>query len=440
MSQKASFASWRPLLEGDLATQAWDVLEELGHCLEKPPRAYIFDANLSSQEVTYGNSTMWPTLAGGDSGIALFFAYLAKARSSGTHLEIAKRFLDQAGGWLAECGVGEGLHGGFSGVAWTATHLMKMFPEEINFDCEEIDQGLENLLAHSPWIRSYDFIDGLAGLAVYALEQLPHTIGRKCTEQIINQIEKLATKSGDDITWFTPPYMIFNENQLAEFPQGYYNLGLAHGVPGVIGLLSEVYAAGIEQPRLRKILNGAISWLLKQKQFKGENSIFSSYTHPNKLDFVGSRLAWCYGDPGIAITLLLAARHLEESSWENEALEILRHAAKISFQASGVFDAGICHGAAGLAHIFNRAYQATGEDTFKEAAIRWYKTTLIMKQPNQAVAGFPTAFFENNKLEYKPDPGFLTGAAGVGLVLLAAVSPIEPQWDRVLLTSVAPRG
>lgn len=33
-------------------------------------------------------------------------------------------------------------------------------------------------------------------------------------------------------------------------------------------------------------------------------------------------------------------------------------------------------------------------------------------------------------------PGFLTGAAGIGLALLGAVSPVEPSWDRLLLCSV----
>jgi hypothetical protein len=35
-------------------------------------------------------------------------------------------------------------------------------------------------------------------------------------------------------------------------------------------------------------------------------------------------------------------------------------------------------------------------------------------------------------------PGFLTGAAGVALALLAATSAVEPAWDRALLASCAP--
>ena len=38
--------------------------------------------------------------------------------------------------------------------------------------------------------------------------------------------------------------------------------------------------------------------------------------------------------------------------------------------------------------------------------------------------------------EWRDDPGFLNGAAGIGLVLLAAASPLEPEWDRVLLASL----
>ena len=45
---------------------------------------------------------------------------------------------------------------------------------------------------------------------------------------------------------------------------------------------------------------------------------------------------------------------------------------------------------------------------------------------------------EGEELGWRPDPGFLTGSAGVGLVLLAATTPVEPEWDRVLLTDVRP--
>jgi hypothetical protein len=38
-------------------------------------------------------------------------------------------------------------------------------------------------------------------------------------------------------------------------------------------------------------------------------------------------------------------------------------------------------------------------------------------------------------IEWHPDPGFLTGAAGIALALLAATTAVEPEWDRILLAS-----
>ena len=52
----------------------------------------------------------------------------------------------------------------------------------------------------------------------------------------------------------------------AGLPRGHYNLGLAHGVPGVIGFLGLVRAAGIAQDIARPLLDGAVSWLLAQRR------------------------------------------------------------------------------------------------------------------------------------------------------------------------------
>jgi hypothetical protein len=50
----------------------------------------------------------------------------------------------------------------------------------------------------------------------------------------------------------------------------------------------------------------------------------------------------------------------------------------------------------------------------------------------------PATAAAGSDLGWQDDPGFLTGAAGVGLALLAATTPVEPAWDRLLLTAIAP--
>jgi hypothetical protein len=105
-----------------------------------------------------------------------------------------------------------------------------------------------------------------------------------------------------------------------------------------------------------------------------------------------------------------------------------------------VVDACLCHGTTGLGHLFNRLYQATGNLEMKEAALAWYRCALERRLPEEGIAGFPAyAPGEPGASPWRSDPGFLTGAAGVGLALLAAVTDVEPVWDRLLAVSIPPR-
>ena len=147
-----------------------------------------------------------------------------------------------------------------------------------------------------------------------------------------------------------------------------------------------------------------------------------------------ARQAWCYGDPGAAIALLAAARNVGEPVWEQAALDIALRAAVRPPQQAGVKDAGLCHGAVGLGHIFNRFYQATGHAQFATAARFWYEQTLAMRQPGQGIAGYLSwGPGTDGALAWVEDLGILSGAAGIGLALLAATTPLTPAWDRMLL-------
>ncbi|MES1210968.1 MAG: lanthionine synthetase LanC family protein, partial [Acidobacteriota bacterium] len=149
-----------------------------------------------------------------------------------------------------------------------------------------------------------------------------------------------------------------------------------------------------------------------------------------------SRLAWCYGDPGIAAALLVAARAAGEPAWEDKALEVARGAARRPPEQSFVRDAGVCHGAAGLAHLFNRFWQASGEEIFRDAALHWIERTLEFRVPGEGIAGFSAWHaMSGPNGQWAAEPGLLEGATGIALVLLAAISTVEPEWDRILLVS-----
>jgi len=157
---------------------------------------------------------------------------------------------------------------------------------------------------------------------------------------------------------------------------------------------------------------------------------------PTRPDW-STRVAWCYGDLGVSVALLAAATAAERSDWRDDALALAHGMADRSFETSQVNDTGLCHGAAGVAHLFNRLAQATGDTALAAAADRWFDRTLAMRR-DDGIAGFPRAAPSDGTVKWEPDADLLNGAAGVALALHAAISPIEPAWDQVLLADLSP--
>jgi hypothetical protein len=106
-----------------------------------------------------------------------------------------------------------------------------------------------------------------------------------------------------------------------------------------------------------------------------------------------------------------------------------------------VVDAGLCHGAAGLGHLFNRLFQATGDPGLGAAARSWFERTLQMRRPGRGVGGYEAwQAGDGGEMTWVADAGLLTGATGIALALLGATTATEPVWDRMLLVANPPSG
>jgi lantibiotic biosynthesis protein len=170
----------------------------------------------------------------------------------------------------------------------------------------------------------------------------------------------------------------------------------AAGVSGAAALLADVlrWLRGIERPDARH----------RFPKWGGD------------VRHVDSRDAWCAGDLGIAASLVRVARATADRPLEAWALDVVRTAVAHP-GAEVVTDASLCHGAASRAHILARLHQVTGDVALREHARTWYRQTLEWWRDADALVGL----------------GLQLGVVGVGLVLLAGVSPVPPSWDEVLL-------
>ncbi|HVR07898.1 MAG TPA: lanthionine synthetase C family protein [Thermoanaerobaculia bacterium] len=483
--------NWQPLLTGPLALRAQRVVDEIAAVLA-PGSSSASGARLPEpQEIPNDPSPVpdplaaekailsTPNLAGGAAGAALFFAYRAQSGAAGAgDPDTAAAFLERSTEALASTPLAPDLYGGFAGVAWTAEHLYGPRFADLDGDAAgdgdaaagepapeaagaagesetdpdplmEIDDALLHYLDRTPWTADYDLIRGLAGLGVYALERLPRPSAVACLAKIVDRLSETAEHGPQGTTWHTAPALL-PDWQRELFPKGYYNLGMAHGVPAVIALLRAAAAAAARlgaagdpaaaglAPRARALADGAIRWLLAQRLPPGEASCFGTTFAPES-PATQSRLAWCYGDPGVAAALLVAARASGDSALERQAVELALAAAERPLEASGVRDAGLCHGSAGLAHLFNRFYQETGERRLAEASLRWFEHALDFQLPGEGFAGYRAYWIEPDTTEasWRNDAGLLEGVAGIGLALLAGIDGFEPAWDRILMLSAA---
>ena len=101
-------------------------------------------------------------------------------------------------------------------------------------------------------------------------------------------------------------------------------------------------------------------------------------------------------------------------------------------QENKVLDAGICHGAAGIALIYNILYQRTARKMFMESAAYWLDVCLDMASHEDGIAGYKTWYLPQYG-GWKNSAGLLEGAAGIGLVLMSFISEKEAAWSKSLL-------
>lgn len=414
---------WRPLLTGAAAGRAMAAATEIAAATARGLIQYPPGVDRQAAPI-------WDNvLSGGRAGQSLLHAYLALDGAGESYADTALRFLDQAAEGAAALTMSTSLYLGFPGIAWVNSHLAgRLFIEEEDGN-REVDDLLLHALSSTAWKGQYDLFNGLVGVGAYALERLTRPSGVRCLEAVVAELDRRAEHDVDGATFFSPVDTLDSKYQ-SQFPRGTYILGMAQGIPGVIALLGASCAAGIARNRARPLLAATVSWLLAREQPPESEYRFAHFYLPG-FEPYRSRLAWCFGDLGIAASLLVAARGADEPAWEVEARRIARAAAGRTVASSGVPDADLCHGAAGVGHVFNRLYQATGEADLGQAASFWLNHALELRRPGVGIAGFRMA----SPGGWVDEPGFLGGATGIGLALLAAVSDVDPAWDQLLLLS-----
>ncbi|MFY0539491.1 lanthionine synthetase C family protein [Nannocystis pusilla] len=362
---------------------------------------------------------------------AVLFAHLAEAYPAEGYEDDALHSVERATRHAAHTQRGAALFGGLTGVSWAIELLHGRLFEADGDPNAAVDTLLIRMLARSPWTAPYDLISGLVGIGVYALERLPRDSAATILARVVARLEETAESRDGGVTWRTRREWRPHRNAEGPDDDPGYDLGVAHGVPGSSRCSARSVPPG-SKCLARALLDGAVAWTLAQRLPSGSESVFPYVTRPGDRG-QAARLAWCYGDVGIAVALGSAAHAVHQPTWICEALAIADHGASRLNGNHEVRDAGICHGAAGLGHLYNRLFQATGRAVFRTTARAWFERALAMRRPDAGIAGYLS--FNAGTNSWDADSSFLTGVNGIALALLAAATPCAPAWDaRILAT------
>ena len=432
----ASQTIWRPLFSDDESAPYRAAIDAVAAELERPSReVFIF----SRRSATANNAGIVPAadLASGKAGLAILFAYLHLHSGHPRHREISERLLHEALGDIASTAFSARFFFGWTGVAWTAAHLDSLPTWNVDEGTVgEVVRIVERLVRQSSWANQQDLVSGLAGIGVYALERMPRPAAAAGLAAVISQLGACGVTDEGEDCWLAAPVQTRDDVVLPDADDS-LEQGLAHGIPGMIALLAEAHAAGVAEAR--PLLEKAVNWSLERIPPLGTSDLFMHARSHAGTNGHWPRQSWCDGAPGMAAALMVAAHRTGYRPWRDSAIDLAVRAADTPLDQCLIADHSLCQGAAGVAHLYNRMYQATGHEGLREGARTWFRRLLDMRHDTSGVGGFLAYLPRRSHGDpWVADAGLMTGAAGAALAMLAATSDVEPNWDRMMLVSVPP--
>ncbi|MGI5339830.1 lanthionine synthetase C family protein [Streptomyces sp. CA-181903] len=286
----------------------------------------------------------------------------------------------------------------------------------------------------------FEVIRGMSGVGRHLLAR-----GESAAEETRAVLEYLTAMALGGVTlrghavprWWT--WAAPRAGQEAELPDGHLNLGLSHGVSGPLALLSLAWRSGVAVDGQREAVEAVVGLLETWAVPDGEGLRWPPYltlddwaAGPGSPVPPWQRPSWCYGSPGIARAVQLAALALDRPDWHELARRALLPLLDRPVSAWGLEDAGLCHGTGGALHVLGLLREHIDDERL-DAVVDELAALTIGHFREEHRFGFRTSVM--NAPEGADLPGFLDGAAGTALALDAYAhgGRAHADWDMALL-------
>lgn len=278
----------------------------------------------------------------------------------------------------------------------------------------------------------YDTMYGFTGVANYLLNFKEDMEVEEKLRMIMEYLVDICQKGNDG----KEKFMIRTDQTqfmraINDAHVWYVNLGVSHGIPGILLILCKCYEAGISVEGQMEAIKYLSEYISDCCVTVGDDIFWEAQKiigMENKQVFP-SRDAWCYGTPGVAYSLLIAAKILKDSEMSELAVKSMKASlGKLRDALSPTF----CHGFSGLCCLARKFYECTHDDFFQEAYIKLCDKILEFYSEENTF-GFEDLEVENGEVVRKDEIGLLNGTAGILLTILSCYRPPKTKWDSIFL-------
>jgi lantibiotic modifying enzyme len=376
------------------------------------------------------------SLLGGKTGMTLFLALKQLYENHEDAGQDVKRQIEQSVRFIESSETLLATHcNGIAGWGWLlrflqSNQISNQSIEDYIVEVEDISgEAINDFLAQ----RDYDLLHGAMGVGLFLL----NGSNLSDVEKIVRSLDESCEKSDVEYKWSRYDKFVKMDH--------IYDFGLAHGNTGILYFLTQCYHKKVLPETCEDLIKGLLRFLFNNVQeIDATKSFFpgtiatSSYSTTNKINNY-SRLAWCYGDLSMLYTMHHAASLIGLNEISEKTIHMLhRVTLRKTFDVTFVSDAALCHGTSGIAYIYLKLYQQTGDDIFKGAFEYWLNETLEMGKEENGVAGyiFDMGTDRGRRVHYD----MLTGITGVGIFFLSVLCHLDGKacdWDSSIFLNTA---
>lgn len=383
---------------------------------------------ITNIETKYQNTFFEKSLSHGIPSLILMYSSLYKITKQEKYMVVSQVYIEKLVEIVSKDGIeSPSLYAGTAGIALAIREaslsgkyytkllnslhrlLKKQIQEKLIISLSNIDKGIIE-----PF--DYDMVNGFSGIVNYLILE---------REYFLEELKQIGT--------YLLKYIETILNKVTNCSVGLKNgldLGIAHGIVGPMLALAKLKSENILKEDMG-IVNEAIKlvFLCRRDDKLWPGKIYSN--NIINLDFknLPTRMAWCYGTPGVAFALFKICQ-LMNLNYIDEIIESLVN--HLHSTEKNIYSPSMCHGLAGVAFIYdfigrnNSNVELTDfSDSLRKKIITLFSEEKVFGYTDKEKIGDVEVNLES--------VGILQGVTGIVLFLLNPYSNENLLWERMFI-------